>query len=624
MSSFEENILDLMVKEIQGKRMEVDFADSQTGIWKEMPVGFIEFCREWVCEPLFEGTQEEFAEEVIGTPTPEKFWSDAKKVALLFWGKGSGKGSVSAKLLTYAGYLLKLMRNPRAYFKIGNTAPIHMLNVSYNSKQAKEVFFQGYLVPMVLNTINPKTKKNFFAEQGIDLRVNDGDILSDTIHFERPTGPGEGGISAISMAGDKGTSEGYSPLIIFVDEISAMQNPIKAEKLVDDLEKSAQSRFNNYYKLIIASFKQGKNCLMSLKFQEAEEKRLPDTYFSRASTWEVNRNKSKEMFSNMYDKNPVKAARSYECREIEGEDENVFFKLQDRLRSAFLPSEYNPIIGDVEGCRTDQLKILEFKPWFKPRPELIYYIHVDLAKGTHSDRGGIGMVHKEGMESLKAEELQQYINGEIPDKQFKIKTDLVLQLDPNETRKQIILDEVRQFIIKLYAMGFRIEVTLDGYQSLDFIQQLESRGIKAELLSLDRNRQPYDSLQSVIYRRNLEIYWHAELHREASELEESEDGRKIDHPQYSTLRAKTKGIKEGSKDVVDSLCGAVYKAILAPSPNIPIMPSTKPSVHYQDEYYQELDAFERTVNRGMIQFDNRGKPVGNSQTGWQPLMPSKF
>lgn len=549
--------------EMAGKKnLEVDY--SYKGKWKYDPVDFIAFCRDWVREPLFEGPQESWARAFIGSPDGTNFWLTKLKTALLFWGKGSGKGSVAAKLLVYAGYLLKCMRDPRSYFRIGRTAPIHMINVSYNSFQAKTVFFQGYLIPTVLNTINPETGKNFFGEQGMDLRVNEGDILSNQIHFEKPTGPGEGGITAVSLAGDRGTAEGFSPLLIFVDEYSAMSNPQKAEKLVDDLEKSAQSRFGEFYKLVIASFKQGKNCLMSMKFQDAEEGKIPECYFDRSPTWSVNKMKRKEEFSKFYTTNPVKAARAYECAEVEGQDDNSIFKLLDRLQSAFKDESFNPVVGEVITCRSDQLDILEFKKWFKAKTSVKYKVHVDLAKGTHTDRAGIVMSHKEGMEALTQEDLDKFITGETQDIQFRVKADLILQIGASKERKQIILDEIRQFIVKLWDLGFKMSVTLDGYQSLDFIQLLQAKGIEAEMLSVDRNRQAYDSLVSIVNRNNIDLYDHPILYRELEELEESDDGKKIDHPLKSLKRAKY-------EDGIDSGC-------FAGETRIPLLDGTIPMI----------------------------------------------
>lgn len=605
------------------EKLEVDF--SNQSLWKEPPVDFCTFCRDWLKEPLFEGPQESFSNDFIGKPDDTQIWDEIKRVALLFWGKGSGKGSISAKLLVYAGYLLKLMVDPRAYFKIGRTAPIHMINVSYNSRQAKQVFFQGYLVPTVLNCINPETKKNFFAEQGMDMRVGEGDILADTIHFERPTKQGEGGISAVSLAGDRGVSiEGYSPLLIFVDEISSMQSPVKAEKLVDDLEKSAQSRFGNFYKLIIASFKQGKNCLMTLKVEEALQKQLADTYVDIASTWSVNRLKRREEFQSIYDKNPVNAARSYECKEVEGADDNVFFKLADKLQASFRSDRENPFDDDVITIPSDQLRSLFFKDGLAPITGCKYHIHIDLAKGTGSDRCGFVMAHREGLESLNSDDLKKYIDGELEDKQFDIKADIILQITASTTQKEIMLSEVRQFVFRLHAMGFRLSVTLDGFQSMDTIQIFNDRGIETEMLSVDRDRKAYDTVQSLVYRGNLHLYEHKILHRELAELEESEDGRKIDHPFKSLHRARYEdGVDFGSKDIADALSGAVLKAVLAPAPKIPIMPSKGKTYHHKDEAVREQLSFEEQVmGKRLIPVEkDRDGAYKRSTSSFVPLMP---
>jgi hypothetical protein len=422
--------------------------------------------------------------------------------------------------------------------------------------------------------------------------------------------------------------EGFSPLIIFVDEYLAMQSPLKAEKLVDDLENSALSRFKEHYKLIIASFKQGRNCLMSMKVGAAEEKNYPDVYVSKKATWEVNRIKKQEDFQEIYNRNPVKSARTFEFKEIDGVDENVFFRLLDRLRDTFVTPDNNPFVGDVITCRTDQLKILEFKQWFRPDTSITYYIHLDLAKGTAKDRAGFCMCRKEGLESLTSEDLHRYINGEHVNKEFRVKTVMILQLIASK-EGQIIFDEIRQFIMKLVDWGFKIEVTLDGYNSLDFIQILTAKGVKSELLSVDRDKKAYDSLQSLIYRRNIDIYEHPILFRELEELEESADGKKVDHPQYSLRRQRTEdNINAGSKDIADALAGAALRAMLAPSANIPLMPQMQQSFHPKQEQYDEEDNFEQSVMGGLVSMDKlskyeHGRDRSKSSTMFVPLFPTR-
>ena len=69
-------------------------------------------------------------------------------------------------------------------------------------------------------------------------------------------------------------------------------------------------------------------------------------------------------------------------------------------------------------------------------------------------------------------------------------------------------------------MGFNIAlVTLDGYQSKDFMAILKARGIKADYLSVDRTIDPYNILKAAFYEKRIDLPYYKPLHDELLKLE---------------------------------------------------------------------------------------------------------
>jgi hypothetical protein len=138
---------------------------------------------------------------------------------------------------------------------------------------------------------------------------------------------------------------------------------------------------------------------------------------------------------------------------------------------------------------------------------------------------------------------------------------------PNPKAKKVVLDlcgrflpgrsgeidfeSVRQLVRNLQDRGFNIKaggVTFDGWQSVDTQQTLRKEGFHCNTLSVDRDLAPHDTLQELINTDQLCFYEHSVLLREARQLQ-LRKGSKVDHP------------PNGSKDMVDSVAGAVFQAL---------------------------------------------------------------
>lgn len=139
---------------------------------------------------------------------------------------------------------------------------------------------------------------------------------------------------------------------------------------------------------------------------------------------------------------------------------------------------------------------------------------------------------------------------------------------------EISFDKNRAFIKWLKEKGFNIKgVSSDTYQSAQIQQQLSADGFDVKTISMDRldgetkTQLQYSYLKSTIYERRMEVYQDCNfLTEEVLGLERESDGH-IEHPDKGT---------KGSKDAIDSLCGALWNA-------------SQHSEEYAYEYGENLD-----------------------------------
>ncbi len=118
--------------------------------WIEPPVSLREFCYKWIGEPMFP-IQQEFGDAIVGT-NPYEFSTEYDE-GHAFWGKGSGKDRMNAKILAYVAYKLTNLKNPQKFLRekynasIGDDDNIDLTNMSINARQAQNVFFKKFKLP---------------------------------------------------------------------------------------------------------------------------------------------------------------------------------------------------------------------------------------------------------------------------------------------------------------------------------------------------------------------------------------------------------------------------------------------------------------------------------------------
>jgi len=447
--------------------------------------------------------------EQAGNEYYEKY-TDNEVICML--GKGSGKDHCSRISIAYTAYLLHCLRDPLSYYGKANGVYIDLLNLAVNAQQAQRVFFEP-LKNLLLSS-------PFFNEVGFEPRV------SEIFFFSRP-------VRCFSGHSESEGWEGYEVMTVVLDEISAFKimNEVRgdtrakgsADAIYNMSKLSVMSRFPEVGKVILLSFPRFKGDFIQQRFNSAQSKQEPKTWFIKACTWEVNPTIKREDLESEYIRNPIEARARFECEPPNMED--AFFRDADLVRKAFNYAD-DPVDED-DGT---------FKPWFNGTDGRTRFIHVDL--GLKRDRAALCMVHSAGFKEIKTTMGVE----KLP----VLNVDLVHSWEAAHGA-EINFASVRQMIVDLcrkFDVGL---VTFDRWQSVEMVQSLRAQGINADFHSVKKNA--YDTLMTAIYDMRLRGYWNEILVEEELLKLRLFANNKIDHP------------SSGSKDLADALAGATLNCV---------------------------------------------------------------
>ena len=227
-----------------------------------------------------------------------------------------------------------------------------------------------------------------------------------------------------------------------------------------------------------------------------------------------------------------------------------------KYRECVNPNRKNPFTNDVLTIGLDDsLQIADFfLRDVVPESEYRKHIYLHIDSSLKGDRTGISAVCIWGAQS------RELTQGEKDTAQVSDNDDnQVIELyyrhlftvgikAPSDS--EISLAKTRQFIYFLKQIGWNIRgVSIDGFQSADTRQILTTQGFKCDIRSLDRTNDGYNTFKSALYDHRLDLLDIPDMQTEAVELEQGLNLKdKIDHPDG------------GSKDLIDSLAGAIWNA----------------------------------------------------------------
>ncbi|MGL6065958.1 MAG: hypothetical protein ACRC0R_02690, partial [Cetobacterium sp.] len=247
---------------------------------------------------------------------------------------------------------------------------------------------------------------------------------------------------------------------------------------------------------------------------------------------------------------------------------NLIGSLQDLAGVAVSPSSklftskkvYNSCIEDIYyPFRSDKIILstsdnVGIMDYIKPDAHYMInnrstprFIHIDGSfagdkSSREADHTGITCLHISGFKTSATGIM-------LPIIEVDFQLEIVAPDAPSETSMEKVLDIV--FSLEEF-IGLNIKqgvVSYDGFQSQFSIQLLDKNGYNVDKISVDRTDGPYLDLVNMMYEGRIKMRNHDTSQRELFDLIHYRDSKKVDHP------------PDGSKDLADSLCGAVQCAL---------------------------------------------------------------
>ena len=256
----------------------------------------------------------------------------------------------------------------------------------------------------------------------------------------------------------------------------------------------------------------------------------------------------------------------------------------------------------------DDLRIQDF---FHPElipdslKELAHFYHIDTSlKGDITGLTDIAVVGKRKIINENA------INEESKIKQERCYRHVFTIGIKAPQGDEISLEKTRQFLYYLKQIGFNIKrITIDGFQSADTRQILDSNGFDALIISMDKlkdGEQPgYSAARSAMNDGRVGMIPYERLENELVRLQKDNTTGRIDHP------------IDGSKDLSDSFAGAIYNASTyaeTPTFNVDWLDS-------MDEVNYDEDDMIKEQAKLAQQLLNQGKVSTNTNENKKELKP---
>lgn len=455
--------------------------------------------------------------------------------------------SIRAALIAcYLVYLILCLKNPAKYFDLMPSSKITITNVAVTKKQAKDVVF--FKLKSMIDYCPWFRNKGYMYDPNnkLELRFDPADATRiDPTKIYKNVYITFGSSSEFSAVG-------YDVFCAIIDEATAygIEGGVdKAEIIYDTFKGRVASRFAKSGMIVMAGNPHHVDDFLERRLKEAKgdkeiymvrqrslwEAKMPDydgdwfyfNYDKMKVVDEIERDKQHVLripvvFQKEFEISPEKSTRN--LAGIALESISRFITNVDKVDDMFVNSgRRNPVEILEDGT-------VKFDKKFGPVNDGLHAVHVDI--GVTDNACGIALGHVSDFEK----------GNPI----FYI--DCLIRLKGSKTNPNI-LDDIRSIIYQLSKLGFNIgPVSLDGYQSTDFIQIMNRKGYDAYLLSVDLKMTPYINMRQALYEERINCPVHDFLEHELKTLENIND-KKIDHP------------LKGSKDMSDALCGTINSLI---------------------------------------------------------------
>jgi hypothetical protein len=478
--------------------------------------------------------------------------------ALITGGIGIGKTTIASIVLSYMTCCTLCLRDPQDYYDLIKGSRIAFMMMSTKRTIALEVIFQD-------------TKARIDNSPWFKSRHPRSGDYKNLLVFDK-------NIHIIPGDSLETTFEGYNILGGVMDEIDSHKVTATkdyAENGYSTISARVTSRFGNQGFLVLIGQTKTEGGFAMRRMEEFATR--DDCYAVKMAIWEslppekfcgkkfyydVVRSKILTdvefvdrglALSEALIEVPVEYQQNFELdpdkalRDLAGVPRKVsdpFIRNTDKITAALLAFlDRKPLVAQPWADN-------RLDPMLRCTDSLPRYGHMDLAYSANGDACGIAIGH-----------IAEYVETDDGLKPF-IVIDVAVRLTPPPGR-QLELADARQVIYDLQKRGFKIKkITLDGFQSTDTMQMLRKRGIRSELLSVDKKLLPYSDLRDAIYderiaipsivgrRKRTDPRPYDITFTELSELGYAPNGDKVDHP------------VNGSKDSADAIAGTVHNLML--------------------------------------------------------------
>lgn len=489
----------------------------------------------------------------------------------------TGKTSTAVSDAAYLLYKTMCLRNPQEYFGLKAATRISLFFFNITATLAKGVAFKEFSTTL--------SSSPWFNSHGSWTRSE-----NDPIYVP------EGGLIEITYGSDSSQALGKAAIGVIFDECNfsraGIRDITKSKKLMKEKYDTLVARVTGTFvkhgevfgRLYIISSKNSDSDFMEDYVQAQQRAGNTHMYIFDKPQWEVwpaSKYSSDEKFriavGNRYLKSHVLTPdedtpegqsklieQGYQIVNVPMDNKTRFmsdfdialrdiagisvagsigFITQAALTPVVSRTRHNPFYTDtIEIGANDNQSIEQFFHIEEVPKNLrgcFIAIHLDLAEV--SDRQGISAVCVDGTRIVK--------DGDNKDVAMPFFRQLFVVGVEAPKGERMSFQKVVNFLLWLRRNGFNIQiVSTDQYQSSYMRETLSQLGFNTAKISVDRSEDPYIGLKNVICDQRIELI--------KNQLQEDE----LVNLQYSNGKFDHLA-NGGSKDLSDSLCGAVYDLV---------------------------------------------------------------
>lgn len=490
-------------------------------VWKEDPITFREFVtgKAFMAFPKLSERQYAPSDFMFGND-PKKIFDNGNTTAILAYGKGAGKDTITSLLMCYVVYVLLCMRSPQKFFNLPEGEPIDLLNVAVNAQQASGVFFEKFKQRLIrwqwLRDKYPvKFSGSFLGQARIDDILNTVTITQNAAIFPN-------NIRAISGHSGANSQEGKNILFFVCDEIAGFDETPTTNRgitIFNMMRSSAVSRFGDRHKGVALSFPRYEGDAI-LKLYDQGQSEL-HWFCDKACTWEVKPahcfkdypqkyfeyegQKIPLEYQSEFKSDPENAKTKYMC--IPSAISSVFIDKPEKIRACIDPNRL-PIVELTDYNQGNFIK-KAISNYNISRNDIEYLVTIDL--GLRSDSAAISIFHTESTkQGLKA--IQDLMTGWIPDP---------------EKHLEVSMNDIKDFLVEISKRIKIRKVLFDQWNSALLIEQLNELKIPSEEYRL--GFADYKHAKEMLYEGRVSLQPNERLQEEFRRLILTRSKR-VDHP----------------------------------------------------------------------------------------------